>query len=60
MKKYYKINIFYFIIYMKTLVLGRNNIVDSSNSRFEYKFNPNIQIKDNSIALSSLIIPYSW
>jgi len=45
---------------MKTLVLGRNNIVDSSNSRFEYKFNPNIQIKDNSIALSSLIIPYSW
>ena len=45
---------------MKTLVLGRNNIVNSSNSRFEYNFNPNIQIKNNSVALSSLIIPYSW
>lgn len=45
---------------MRTLILGRNNIATSDNSRFSYYFNPNINITNMSIAIASLIVPYSW
>lgn len=45
---------------MRTLILGRNNLINYTNSRFRYTFIPNIDIKNMSIAVSSIIIPYSW
>ena len=45
---------------MRTLILGKNQIVNSENSRFRYNFQPNILIKNMSVAVASLIIPYAW
>ncbi len=45
---------------MRTLILGRNNLINTENSHYRYNFQPNILIRDMSIAVSNLIIPYSW
>ena len=61
LNKYFYI-IQYYIIYMKVLVLNKNNIVpDSNNSKLRYKFNSTVNFKKKSkIALSKINIYYSW
>lgn len=46
---------------MRTIVLNTNNLVpDGKNNKLVYKFPNSVTFKDNSIAVSSVSIYYSW
>jgi len=46
---------------MRTIVLNTNNIVpDGKNNKLIYKFPNSVQFKNNSIAVSSVSMYYSW
>jgi hypothetical protein len=46
---------------MRTLVLGSSNVIDNGlNSTLIYKFPNSVFFKDNSIAVSSITLYYSW
>lgn len=46
---------------MRTIVINQNNIIqDGTNSRLVYKFPNSVLFKNNSIAVSSISLYYSW
>ena len=46
---------------MRTIVINQNNLIqDGTNSRLVYKFPNSVLFKNNSIAVSSISLYYSW